>query len=47
MYGTKEMYGTDHSTIFSKQVNNVNTSGQAGTQIPHPPLGDDSSPFGR
>jgi hypothetical protein len=25
----------------------VNTSGQAGAQIPHPPLGDDSSPFGR
>jgi hypothetical protein len=22
MYGTKEMYGTDHSTIFSAQVNN-------------------------
>jgi hypothetical protein len=25
----------------------VNTSGQAGAQIPHLPLGDDSSPFGR
>jgi hypothetical protein len=25
----------------------VNTSGQAGTQIPHLPLGDDSSPRGR
>jgi hypothetical protein len=25
----------------------VNTSGQAGAQIPNPPLGDDSSPFGR
>jgi hypothetical protein len=25
----------------------VNPSGQAGTQIPHPPLGDDSSPYGR
>jgi hypothetical protein len=22
MYGTKEMYGTDHSVIFSTQVNN-------------------------
>jgi hypothetical protein len=25
----------------------VNTSGKAGAQIPHPPLGDDSSPHGR
>jgi hypothetical protein len=25
----------------------VNTPGQAGAQIPHLPLGDDSSPFGR
>jgi hypothetical protein len=25
----------------------VNTSGQAGAQIPHLPLGDDSSPCGR
>jgi transcription initiation factor TFIIIB Brf1 subunit/transcription initiation factor TFIIB len=25
----------------------VNTSGKAGAQIPHPPLGDDSSPWGR
>jgi hypothetical protein len=25
----------------------VNTSGKAGAQIPHPPLGDDSSPRGR
>jgi hypothetical protein len=25
----------------------VNTSGKAGTQIPHLPLGDDSSPRGR
>jgi hypothetical protein len=25
----------------------VNTSGQAGAQIPHLPLGEDSSPFGR
>jgi hypothetical protein len=25
----------------------VNTSGKAGTQIPHLPLGDDSSPWGR
>jgi hypothetical protein len=25
----------------------VNTSGKAGTQILHPPLGDDSSPRGR
>jgi hypothetical protein len=24
----------------------VNTSGKAGAQIPHPPLGDDSSPRG-
>jgi hypothetical protein len=23
MYGTKEKYGTDHSTIFSTQVNNT------------------------
>jgi hypothetical protein len=23
MYGTKEMYGADHSTIFSTQVNNT------------------------
>jgi hypothetical protein len=26
---------------------NVNTSGKAGAQIPHLPLGDDSSPWGR
>jgi hypothetical protein len=25
----------------------VNTSGKVGAQIPHPPLGDDSSPWGR
>jgi hypothetical protein len=25
----------------------VNTSGKAGAQIPHPPQGDDSSPWGR
>jgi hypothetical protein len=25
----------------------VNTSGKAGAQIPHPPLGDDSPPWGR
>jgi hypothetical protein len=25
----------------------VNTSGKAGAKIPHPPLGDDSSPWGR
>jgi hypothetical protein len=25
----------------------VNTSGKAGAQIPHPPLGDYSSPWGR
>jgi hypothetical protein len=25
----------------------VNTSGKAGVQIPHLPLGDDSSPMGR
>jgi hypothetical protein len=25
----------------------ANTSGKAGAQIPHPPLGDDSSPWGR
>jgi hypothetical protein len=25
----------------------VNTSGKAGAQIPHLPLGDDSSPWGR
>jgi hypothetical protein len=25
----------------------VNTSGKSGAQIPHPPLGDDSSPRGR
>jgi hypothetical protein len=24
----------------------INTSGKAGTQIPHPPLGDDSPPGG-
>jgi hypothetical protein len=23
MYGTKEMYGTDHSVIFSTRVNNT------------------------
>jgi hypothetical protein len=23
MYGTKEMYGTDHFAIFSTQVNNT------------------------
>jgi hypothetical protein len=36
-------YGLD------KQVADVggNTSGKAGAQIPHPPLGDDSSPWGR
>jgi hypothetical protein len=25
----------------------VNTSGKVGAQIPHPPLGDDSPPWGR
>jgi hypothetical protein len=28
-------------------VQDVNTSGKAGAQIPHLPLGDDSSPWGR
>jgi hypothetical protein len=29
------------------EYSNVNTSGKAGAQIPHLPLGDDSSPWGR
>jgi hypothetical protein len=32
MYGTKEMYGTDHSAIFSMQVNNTMYGTQYGTQ---------------
>jgi hypothetical protein len=31
----------------TKSVFHVNTSGKAGAQIPHLPLGDDSSPWGR
>jgi hypothetical protein len=30
-----------------KRIRFVNTSGKAGAQIPHLPLGDDSSPWGR
>jgi hypothetical protein len=29
------------------KLTDVNTSGKAGAQIPHLPLGDDSSPWGR
>jgi hypothetical protein len=32
---------------FTVLIFNVNTSGKAGTQILHLPLGDDSSPRGR
>jgi hypothetical protein len=33
--------------VSSCQFATVNTSGKAGAQIPHLPLGDDSSPWGR
>jgi hypothetical protein len=31
---------------LTTKIDNVNTSGQAGAQIPHLPLGYDSSPYG-
>jgi hypothetical protein len=43
----------DERPIHRKEIRDsalrgcVNTSGKAGTQKPHPPLGDDSSPWGR
>jgi hypothetical protein len=40
VYGAKTQYATKDETP-------VNTSGKAGTQIPHLPLGDDSHPWGR
>jgi hypothetical protein len=36
----------DHGSGTNER-DTVNTSGKAGAQIPHPPLGDDSSPWGR
>jgi hypothetical protein len=33
--------------IYDFAIFDVNTSGKAGAQIPHLPLGDDSSPWGR
>jgi hypothetical protein len=40
---------SDVSAFYRPRIimTGVNTSGQAGTQITHLPLGDDSSPFGR
>jgi hypothetical protein len=35
-----------HKALFSPTKSAVNTSGKAGAQIPHLPLGDDSSPLG-
>jgi Flp pilus assembly protein TadD len=32
---------------FALAIENVNTSGKAGAQIPQLPLGEDSSPWGR
>jgi hypothetical protein len=31
----------------TRKTKDANTSGKAGAQIPHLPLGDDSSPWGR
>jgi hypothetical protein len=33
MYGTKEMYGTDHSAIFSTQVNSTLYGTQCNIQV--------------
>jgi hypothetical protein len=41
-YGNQNQCAAETST-----QQNVNTSGKVGAQIPHPPLGDDSSPWGR
>jgi hypothetical protein len=38
---------TGPHTVTAIYTNGVNTSGKAGAQIPQPPLGDDSSPWGR
>jgi hypothetical protein len=37
----------DEDIAPSATSDNVNTSGKAGAQIPHLPLGDDSPPWGR
>jgi hypothetical protein len=36
-----------NATIEDVMASFVNTSGKAGAQIPHLPLGDDSFPWGR
>jgi hypothetical protein len=42
LYDIKQSYN-----VYIKCFNYVNTSGKTGAQIPHLPLGDDSSPRGR
>jgi hypothetical protein len=39
--------GACQRTRIGRSLRPVNTSGKAGAQIPHLPLGDDSSPWGR
>jgi hypothetical protein len=36
-----------HESSMDEWVRDVNTSGKASAQIPHLPLGDDSSPWGK
>jgi hypothetical protein len=48
-YHTKHHSAQHHKDMrgfILHQANSLNTSGKAGAQIPHPPLGDDSSPRG-
>jgi hypothetical protein len=37
---------TEDAAMMMMDIKNVNTSGKAGAQIPHLPLGDYSSPLG-
>jgi hypothetical protein len=37
----------DERAVVAMIIITVNTSGKAGAQLPHLPLGDDSSPWGR
>jgi hypothetical protein len=46
--GTEKTSGSDSvGSGDSDGSDSVNTSGKAAAQIPHLPLGDDSSPWGR
>jgi hypothetical protein len=44
---TRKRMSDVHRTPSKEDSKPANTSGKAGAQIPHLPLGDDSSPRGR